>query len=290
MNTAELIGFHRRQLECWPLAALNFEALAGVEKRAVPVGGVQFTLQHNPARIASTGAKVDAASIRQRKCFLCKDNRPSEQIVLDAGEYEILVNPFPIFPLHFTIPAKKHVDQLITANDCRRFADMLDMSRWLQGIALFYNGPHCGASAPDHFHFQGVETAKVPLIGWLDAGTALPYEVMHVETTSTDEAACWFADRVEALRHRPENAGEDEPRFNLWCAFYGDKFHIAMIPRRAHRPDFYGSAPDQILLSPASVDLAGVIIVPSADDFHRKIDGGVVAELLRQTCYANGVL
>ena len=140
-----------RQLAAWETARRSYDALAGVRVKELDVRGVPYKVQFNPARIVSSGAKVDARSIKERRCFLCAANRPAEQEGIPfLGHYELLVNPFPIFPRHLTVPETGHVPQLIA----HRFADMLELARELTDFTIFYNGPRCGASAPDHAHFQ----------------------------------------------------------------------------------------------------------------------------------------
>lgn len=287
MDAESLKAFHAAQLSRWPLAATNFDALSRVETRSFEAGGMELVLQHNPARIASTAAKVDAVSLAARPCFLCASNRPVEQMAVDAGEYEVLVNPFPIFPVHFTIAAKRHVAQRIMEDGCRRFADMWKLAHRLPGLALFYNGPRCGASAPDHFHFQAVETERLPLFTRMADGKSMPYRVDRGDFATVGEAVAWFEGLMSELGVLPENAAEDEPRVNILCTALGGGVRVAVIPRRAHRPDFFGCGEGELLLSPASVDLAGVMVVPSAEDFHYKITPERVVELWRQTCYPN---
>ena len=151
----------QEQLIEWPLVSQNFAALGKVQSKDITVGHVEYRAQLNPARIVSSAAKVDTKSIQERKCFLCAQNRPKEQKGVRYKQYEILINPFPIFPRHLTIPDINHVDQKIS----NRIADMLDLARELDDYVIFYNGPKCGASAPDHMHFQagnkgfmGIET------------------------------------------------------------------------------------------------------------------------------------
>ena len=146
--------FINDQLSQWPLACENFRALRNVNIHEVEVGGLKVQVQFNPARIRSSSANVSADAIKARKCFLCRDNRPDEQIYMrfegrKSKKYDILVNPYPIFPGHLVIASDRHVNQAIW----NRYVDMLDMARAFPGYALFYNGPCCGASAPDHFHF-----------------------------------------------------------------------------------------------------------------------------------------
>ena len=300
LTTDILMDFHKRQLEAWPLADAGFKGLAEVRCKEVEVGDVVFKVQHNRARIRSTGAKVDKASVAQRPCFLCDVHRPSEQMELVAGNgYKILVNPFPIFPVHFTIPAELHVPQLISADGCGRFMDMVRFAGMLPGLALFYNGPACGASAPDHFHFQAVERAELPLLQWVEDGRNVPFEIISAMFHSPEEARRWLVAVCGELMRRAENNGEPEPRMNVVCSAVcthagvsgnaGDRYggiRVVVIPRRAHRPDFYGTGENQVLLSPASVDLSGGFIVPSPADFEQKVTPALIREVIRQTCYA----
>ena len=284
-----LEAFHRSQMESWPMAAENFRALEGVETRQVDVDGFTFTLQHNPARVRSTAAKVDAASLAARKCFLCRQNRPAQQhhaLVSLGHDYELLVNPYPIFPLHFTIPLLHHREQNITALGSPTIADMLLLARRMPGMAVFYNGPRCGASAPDHFHFQAVEADRLPLLRVIEeAPWSIPFEVRYILADRVADAMFEFDGVIEELKGMEENRGEKEPRMNILATYVDGEYRAVVIPRRAHRPDFYGEGEGRMLLSPASVDLGGVIVVPSADDF-RRIDASVIKELLRQTTVA----
>ena len=289
LTTDKLLTFLDAQLGVWPMAAGNFAALGGVECRDVVVDGrMPVRLQHNPARIMSTAARTDKASVSARPCFLCGRNRPVQQTGLHAeGGYTVLVNPFPIFDAHFTIPADEHVPQLIVADGFRRLRDMWQLAADLYGMAVFYNGPRCGASAPDHFHFQVVGRDALPLLGMVDGRAPMlcPYRVESELFHTADGAVAWFADLCRQLAELPENAGEEEPRMNIICHADGAGVRVTVIPRRAHRPDFYGSGENEVLVSPASVDLAGVMVVPSPDDFHRKLTPEVVSAILHQTCY-----
>ncbi|MDE6366890.1 MAG: DUF4922 domain-containing protein, partial [Muribaculaceae bacterium] len=144
----DINAFIERQLREWPEAAARFEALDHVKCKTV--GG--YNVQFNPARAVSTAAKTDAASIARRPCFLCDANRPQQQLHIEWEDLQILVNPYPIFPGHLTIAAKKHQPQTMLG----RAAQMRRLSRELPGYTVFFNGAKCGASAPDHFHFQAV--------------------------------------------------------------------------------------------------------------------------------------
>jgi len=151
--------FHE-QVSNWELARVNYEGLNTVKTKSFSFGNFKVNVQFNPARIVSSGAKMDAKTIAARKCFLCTENLPAEQKGIDAGNYTILVNPFPIFPQHFTIPRKEHIDQQIKPY----FKEMLELAEALDDYAVFYNGPRCGASAPDHMHFQAGTKDFLPVI------------------------------------------------------------------------------------------------------------------------------
>lgn len=291
-----LSDFYRRQMAVWPMAVNNYHALFSVESRTVIPEGMEdamiFTLQHNPERIRSTAARVDTKSVAARPCFLCRTNRPGEQIALSPAElsadlegigYEILLNPYPIFPYHFTIPSLCHEPQVIVADGCRKFGDMLRLAEAMPGMALFYNGAACGASAPDHFHFQAVPVQSMPI---LSTDRRVPFKTFGYETSDREEMMEWFVRAVAqtaALQGSGTNS-DAEPRMNVVCAFADGVWKTLLIPRRAHRPDFYGDGDGQYLLSPASVDLCGTIVVPSSRDF-RCITPSVVAQMLGQTVY-----
>jgi len=149
LNT-ETKSLFREQVANWELARANYAGLKTVKTKVFSFDDFEIKVQFNPARIVSSGAKMDAKTIAERPCFLCAENRPAEQQGVDAGNYTVLVNPFPIFPEHFTIPRKEHTDQQIKPY----FSDMLELAEALDDYLVFYNGPKCGASAPDHIHFK----------------------------------------------------------------------------------------------------------------------------------------
>lgn len=289
--------FFLRQLELWPMAKANFEALEGVEVKTFPgVGLLDMKVQFNPARRVSSAAKVDAASLKARKCFLCGENRPGEQISQDWGRYEILINPFPIFPRHLTIPDRSHTDQRIAG----RVEDMCRLALELEGMTVFYNGPRCGASAPDHMHFQAGNTDFLPLPGLIDSlgeapekseGTriwtvkGLPMGVAVIEGYDPKEIASVFDAFYAAL---PVPAEGEEPMMNILCytpaGGPAGLVRLVVIPRKQHRPSFYGTeGEDCWLISPASVDMGGVFITPREEDFAR-IDAETLKKILDEVC------
>jgi len=159
LNT-ETKSLFREQVANWELARANYAGLKTVKTKVFSFDDFEIKVQFNPARIVSSGAKMDAKTIAERPCFLCAENRPAEQQGVDAGNYTVLVNPFPIFPEHFTIPRKEHADQQIKPY----FSDMLELAEALDDYLVFYNGPKCGASAPDHIHFQAGTKDFLPLV------------------------------------------------------------------------------------------------------------------------------
>ncbi|MDE7376186.1 MAG: DUF4922 domain-containing protein, partial [Muribaculaceae bacterium] len=259
--------FFDKQLAVWPKARGNFDALSGVKTKTVGETRVQF----NPARIASTGAKVDAASIKKRACFLCEANRPAEQIGIDWGEYTVLVNPFPIFPRHLTIPCKSHVDQRIAG----RVGDMCRLAAELPGYVVFYNGPRCGASAPDHMHFQAGNA------DFLLAEVPSQIACFKLVGSTPEDVEKQFDDLYASL----PAVGDEEPMMNVLCRYEDGRYVLTVIPRKRHRPSFYGDGEGQMLVSPASVDLAGVLITPREKDFN-DIDEQAIEKIYKELCYS----
>ena len=165
MNT-EVEQLFTAQFAAWQQARDNYEALQGVKSRSFDIDGAHIKVQFNPARIVSTAAKVDTKSIGERKCFLCDANRPAVQEGIEwNGEYTVLINPFPIFNKHLTIPCNAHTPQRINS----RITDMLSLAKALSDYTLFYNGPRCGASAPDHMHFQAGNKGFMPIENDMDS-------------------------------------------------------------------------------------------------------------------------
>ena len=272
-----LTDFFHNQLNQWKDVAKRFEELVGVQTREVGSALAQF----NPARLVSTGAKIDKATLAKRPCFLCEKNRPGEQIVLPFGnDFDILVNPFPILPVHFTIPSRHHQQQAIAEN----YVQMHRLLRAYPQLMVFYNGPKCGASAPDHLHFQAGTSGILPLQrDWQRLyETSLPllklndaegiYEikdyicpalaiVSHTEKHDVE----LFSRLYEAL---PIKEDETEPMMNIVAWRNGEAFISVVFPREKHRPDCYSAEGEaQCLVSPGSLDMAGLMILPRQSDF-----------------------
>lgn len=289
--------FFREQLAEWPLAKQNYEALNKVKIKDFDLGGSVVRVQFNPERMRSSAAKVDAKSIQERKCFLCPANLPPEQRGVSFGRnYQILVNPFPIFPLHLTIPDMDHIDQLILG----RFGDMLELAQKLDDFVVFYNGPKCGASAPDHFHFQAgnkgflplekeVLTARRKLVASKDDLLVFTLPGYHrnvivIESAKRNEIESLFNNIYTALDVKE---GEKEPMLNIVTWFENGKWIICIFPREVHRPScYFAEGAENILLSPASVDLSGVCVLPLEKDFE-KITADDIKTVFSEICVSN---
>lgn len=269
------------QVSSWELARNNFQGLQTVQTKSISFGHYEVKIQFNPARIVSSGAKVDAKSIAERKCFLCADNRPKEQKSIDFGDYEILVNPFPIFPQHFTIPRKEHVAQQIKPY----FSDMLELAEAIDDYLVFYNGPRCGASAPDHMHFQAGTKDFLPLVNdykrlknehsdlLVTSDKTQLFQLKNygrtvyiIESTAIENAQ----DAFEKLYRFFEKDEKNEPMMNIVCTFENGKWTIFILPRKAFRPWQYTAEGDkQLLISPATVEMCGILIAPIEAHFQR---------------------
>ena len=290
-------GLIDRQLAGWPEAARRYRDLREVQTKEITIGGMPVRVQYNPARAVSTMARTDAASIAARPCFLCRGNRPQQQEALpfegcDGRRYEILVNPFPIFPEHFTIPAVDHVPQRIAG----RFPDMLRLAEAFPDMTVFYNGPESGASAPDHFHFQMGCKGFLPVethFGLLGPKTVMRPGAAAIALTSAyipglpvitaPDAESAEAAFLRVLRSLPVSPRTGEPQLNILCWREQDIFRVLVIPRKAHRPScYYAPEGEAVRISPASVDLGGVFIVPVDEDF-RRTDAGVLQNIIRET-------
>jgi ATP adenylyltransferase/5',5'''-P-1,P-4-tetraphosphate phosphorylase II len=298
------------QVSNWELARTNFAGLKTVRTKSFDFGDFEVKVQFNPARIVSSGAKVDAKTIAERKCFLCTENRPAEQNSVDAGDYLVLVNPFPIFPEHFTIPRKEHVDQLIKPY----FSDMLELAEALDDYLIFYNGPRCGASAPDHMHFQAGTKDFLPLVNdykrLKDTHAQLLVEsenfqlysfnnylrtVYCIESTDVESAKDAFEKLYTYFTSPPaplleergeiEVGGEVEPMLNIVCTFEDGKWFTFVLPRKTFRPWQYSAEGEQqLLVSPATVEMCGIFITPIEAHFE-KITKEDVESILKQASF-----
>jgi ATP adenylyltransferase/5',5'''-P-1,P-4-tetraphosphate phosphorylase II len=296
VSSQQVNEFITSQLAEWQQAADNYAALKNVSVRELDVDGMTIRIQFNPARIVSSAAKVDKAAIKERKCFLCSVNRPAQQRGIEWGKYTILINPFPIFPRHLTIPDNSHVDQLIKG----RITDMMQLATQLDEYTIFYNGPKCGASAPDHQHFQAGNSDFLPLADYIescdlqtiisDGESTLslaedkPLKVFVIDAETPDKGQALFDKLYQAM---PVKEDETEPMMNLLCYATPIGTRLVVIPRKRHRPSFYGTEGEgSMLISPASVDLGGVLITPLEKDFN-KIDKDIILKIFDELCLSS---
>jgi len=292
--SSQIISLLDSQIVDWDLAKNNYKGLESVKVKEFSFDGFSVKVQFNPSRIISTSAKVDAKSIQERKCFLCKENLPKEQTGIEyKNEYIILVNPFPIFPEHFTIPKADHKPQRIKEN----FEDILDLSKDLQDrYAVFYNGPKCGASAPDHMHFQAGIKNFMPIdyefesIQKINLSNYEKVKISYTENYLRNFISLESSDKIEMTKAfnkvyesiEQVEAKDDEPMMNVIASYQNDEWRVIIFPREKHRPSHYFEEGEkQILLSPASVDLGGVCITPREDDFN-KITKTDIKDILTQ--------
>ena len=292
MEDSSISRFFNRQLEVWTDARHRFRDLKHVETRQF---SDQLKLQWNPARIVSTGAKIDKKTLGERPCFLCDKNRPKEQMSKQIDEkFHLLVNPFPILPVHFTIPARKHQPQLIYKN----YGEMHRFISLHSDLMVFYNGPKCGASAPDHLHFQAGTNGILPLqANWQRLSRNLtdiislndeekisvvrdfivPAFVIISKSAESDEAL--FRRLYKAM---PQRGDETEPMMNIISWRKGEEFISVVIPREKHRPEAYFAEGDaQFVVSPGALDMSGLIITPREEDF-RKLTEEKALSLLQE--------
>ena len=317
MNKKRQAGdlFIENQLAKWQTARTNHEALNQIETRRFELAGNTITVQFNPARAVSTCAKVDKSSIEARKCFLCPENKPNEQdeIIISLDEpFSLRINPYPILPGHLTISSLIHQDQVLADKTIRQLPGKL--ISWLEeyfasGYVLFYNGAKCGASAPDHFHFQAVKQSDVPVIQQWERLMETAVRETEIKTEngntyssfqitsyicpiqvficnhSTDILPEMINQYLESL---PLHEGESEPRYNLFA--WQDKqrgFTMAYFPREEHRPACYtATRGEQLLVSPGALDMAGLLVTPRKEDFDR-ITESDITKIYKEVAYHN---
>ena len=282
MNSNDIILFFEQQLAGWEAPRDRYRELEQVLYRRIAFPSFEIGIQCNPSRILSSIAKTDAESLKQRACFLCLKNLPEEQGSLSYNEQlDIRINPFPIFPYHFTVPTKEHTEQRIAG----RFGDMLSLAQDLPGFIVSYNGPSSGASAPDHFHFQLVPRHALPLEKevlspfneklrilspeGLVIETIDPYIRKNLIIHGNDrELFLHVLDTLYNILEGITPPEEPEPMLNLLAWHDGKEWWVALFPRRKTRPwQFFAEGKEQLLFSPGCIDFAGVIVSPRQSDY-----------------------
>lgn len=275
-NANDIEQLYNRQLLHWEMARLNYKQLDHIELRKIVIEGIPVHIQHNPVRITSVSAKIDKP--QNNSCFLCLENLPTEQLHPTClnGKYHLLVNPYPIFHKHFTIPAVEHMPQRIAG----RFQDMLQLAHDFEPFTIFYNGPRCGASAPMHMHFQAAQAGYIPIEQqWKTAQRTTILKHQSGELSLTDNLlrpvfviTATEASDAEQLFNRLYDVlpcGEEgEPMMNILARYETNQYVILLFPRGKHRPDrYYAEGDAQMLISPATVEMGGLFITPRQTDF-----------------------
>jgi hypothetical protein len=274
---------YNQQRETWNMARNHYRQFELIERREIASGKFKFTLQHNPPRARTTCADLSKKVIETRRCFLCASNLPEDQKGFTIlNKYLMLVNPFPIFNQHLTISDFNHIPQRIE----NRIIDMLEMTRLLPTFTLFYNGPLCGASAPDHFHFQAAQKGVMPVDTEVDqltpdqkkiifdkedfeAYSVLSYlrNCIVMESGWKEPIDYFFAQLIKKL---PFNEDAGEPLLNLIASHNEGIYRLIVFPRKAHRPScYFREGSDRIIVSPASVEFGGIVVTPREEDFQK---------------------
>lgn len=285
----------KSQINNWELASAGYKSLSSVQINKFEFDNFEVEAHFNPGRIISSSAKVDSKSIGERPCFLCVKNLPLEQKAVKAnGNYIILVNPFPIFPKHFTIPSINHVPQLIYDE----FENMLLLSKNMgKKFTLFYNGPKCGASAPDHMHFQAGNKGFMKIDDEYDKIVEVYGKIVYEKNDLRIFSVTGYlrnfismeSNKLKSLvssfkiiyKLLSENGEVDEPMMNIICG-YENNWRVIIFPRIKHRPSyFFEEGKDKILISPAAVDLGGVCIFPREEDFER-VNKDLIVDIYKQ--------
>jgi Domain of unknown function (DUF4922) len=275
----DLEELFKRQARAWPQLAKGIEGLARATTRPVRIDWFDVFIRHIPHRVASTTASVDRESVAKRPCFLCAQNLPPEEEGLQFNEdFTIYCNPFPIVDRHLTIAHREHDAQRIA----NQFGNMLHLAAALPGYFVIYNGPECGASAPDHMHFQAGSRVLFPIekdTAGLTALTIPNYGRNVFVFRARDRSA--LIDRMDrAIALLAELTGKrPEPLVNIAVFHERGEWVAYLFPRGKHRPEVFRTG--ELTVSPASIDLCGIFVVPLAHDFEI-ITGDAIAAIFRE--------
>lgn len=269
----------KRQVRAWPLLANGIEGLARARTRSVRIDWFSVFVRHIPHRVGSTTAPVDRQSIANRPCFLCPANLPAQEEGVQFGhDFTIYCNPFPIVDHHLTIAHRKHAPQRIA----NQLGNMLDLAAALRGYFVIYNGPECGASAPDHMHFQAGSRSLFPIENDTAdvAGITVPNYQRNLFLFRGRDRSALIARIDRAIELLAEAMGKRaEPMINLAVFHEQGEWVAYLFPRGKHRPEVFHTG--ELTVSPASIDLCGVFVVPLARDFER-ITGDAIAAIFRE--------
>ncbi len=279
VTTNDIEMMYDRQLPSWQLAGDNYTALDRMLVRKVIVNDCDMIIQFNPCRTTSVTANINKS--HERPCFLCNENLPAEQLRMPLEiNYQILVNPYPLFKHHYTIASTIHTPQRISG----RVSDMLRLSKCFAPYTLFYNGPYSGASAPMHMHFQMAEEGYMPVekqwkhatrhevmkcnhsyLGYIEE---LLRPIFVIEGETMEEIEVLFDRVYKALSQLSFNKECDEPMMNLFARWEDNHYVLLIFPRSQHRPDcYYANDNTRHLISPGSVEMGGVFITINEHDY-----------------------
>jgi hypothetical protein len=263
-----------QQRATWPTLREGEAALAHLQRKTLTAGNESVVVRVNPARRRSTLANTDAKAIAARACFLCPENMPPEERGIEFEELVILPNPFPILPLHCTIAGRLHRPQQLRG----RIATFVQLAQEIgPDMAALYNGPRCGASAPDHFHLQAARADDIPILAQLstnsDSRSVVPHStfgrnMLVVRGTNATDVTTDIERSIDALQQI--EAATDEPMFNLLAHFAAGRYTVVLFPRAAHRPAcYFATGPDQLLISPAVLEMGGILVATDPEHFSR---------------------
>lgn len=290
-----------QQKASWPDLNRACQALKQARSRDIACDGFSVRLLHNPGRLTSTTASVNSADIDQRPCFLCGHNLPDRQKgILYRNEYLILVNPMPVASGHLTIPHLFHRPQAIAGNMHTLLGLAADLGEeWM----ILYNGPRCGASAPDHLHFQAIPAGRTPIEQEVRQRERLaPYGparngVLCRQVGNVGRDVILFAGKeadlvveavsqyIETLTEMESSYNGEEPMINMMACLVDRNLAVLVFPRQKHRPDaFFREEDDRITVSPAVVEMAGIIITPFEKDFER-LDATAIEDIYREVSF-----
>lgn len=298
---AQIAALIDQQNETWPLLREGCEAFAQIESKRVQVGESELVIQHNPKRIRSTAASVDKASIENRRCFLCPDNLPPEEKGIGYGDdLVILCNPYPVLDRHLSIVHRQHLPQQIEGNVELLLSLAHDLG---SSYFILYNGPECGASAPDHLHLQACAREILPIENNLyNDEPVMAEDCDYCEHTARNsfelftlggcgrsvvifrggnriEIAHWVYEVIKELALQTDKI---EPLINIICTYDPKVWTVYLFPRSKHRPaSFYAEGDKRLVVSPGAIDMAGVIVVPERADFD-SLDGSRVAQIFSE--------
>lgn len=293
---ARIESLLEQQRGAWPLFRDGEAALAQLRTKTLVDGAAAIVVQANPARRRSTHAKIDAKSIAARACFLCPENMPPEERGVAFENLVIMPNPFPILPMHCTVADREHRPQQITG----RVRQLLALATAVgPQLAVFYNGARCGASAPDHFHFQTCSATGIPLLKEMESDAGSERGALH---RSFGRSVVAFrgsdASQIEASANRLlarlpvlEPAGDDreqrvEPMVNVIGHYADGRLSVLVFPRRAHRPQcYFAEGAARLAISPAALEMAGLLVAAEVEDVDR-IDAASARAIYAEVSHA----